>query len=294
MEKIIWDILIAAIVILFVIAGAKKGFAKPVIVFLVNAACIAGAFVFANMTAQSIYEMYIQDSVTANIEESLKEFDVYEEIQKYYSEVTIGFEMTDKQLETVLSDDESMDKKLINIIKNETGSQLTSDQIYKGLYDIINNELQEKMAIELPPCAGRYFEELNDKDTVFELLNILSRDEREAAEYIEKNFAGKVMVNFIKIVSIVLVSIILTVIVQLIMNAILFKNEELKAFTKADMFAGGILGLVKGVVFCIVMAFAIKMFIYSGVSGKVINDTNIQSSVIFKYFYNINEIISKK
>ena len=164
------------------------------------------------------------------------------------------------------------------------------------MYDIINKTLQEKLSVELPPCAGKYFESLGQKqDTdIFKLINLIDTDKKEAAKYIESNFAGKMITNFIKIVMIFLISLILTVVIGLVMNAVLFKNEALKAIGKADMAGGFALGLVKGVVFCAILAVMIKMFIYSGVSGKIINEENIQSSKVFRYFYNIDEIIKNK
>lgn len=297
MEIIIWDILLVVLVLLFSIYGAKKGFIKPAIVFLINVVCIIGAFVFANMTASSVYETYFKDSVVIKIEDVLMEFDISAQVQEYYKEVTVGNEMTDKQLKSVLSDKESMDRKLLNVIKSQTSvTTLSEEEISKGLYDIINKTLQEKLSVELPPCAGKYFESLGQKqDTdIFKLINLIDTDKKEAAKYIESNFAGKMITNFIKIVMIFLISLILTVVIGLVMNAVLFKNEALKAIGKADMAGGFALGLVKGVVFCAILAVMIKMFIYSGVSGKIINEENIQSSKVFRYFYNIDEIIKNK
>lgn len=296
MESVIFDIFLIVLLLLFSVAGAKKGFVKPVIVFVVNMICIVAAFVFSGMTAGSVYENYFQDTVVSKTEDALSEFDVAGEVRKYYEELTIGFEMTEKQLDAVLSDEENMDKKLADIVKNETGVTVSKEEISKGLYNIINEKLQEKLAVELPPCAGKYFENLgNKKNTdIFELINILDTDEKAAAEYIEKNFAGKIVTNFIRIVMIVLMSIILTVVVQLVLNAVIFKNEALKAAGKADMAGGFVLGLVKGLVFCAIAAVMLKMFIYSGVSGKIINEENIQSSAVFKYFYNIDEIVKNK
>lgn len=296
MESVIFDVFLIAILLLFSVAGAKKGFLKPVIVFVVNMVCIVAAFIFSGITADTVYENYFQDTVVSKTEDALSEFDVADEVRKYYEELTIGFDMTEKQLDSVLSDKENMDKKIADIIKNETGATVSKEEISKGLYNIINEKLQEKLAVELPPCAGKYFESLeNKKNTnIFEFINILDTDEKAAAEYIEKNFAGKIVTNFIRIVMIVLMSIILTVVVQLVLNAVIFKNEALKATGKADMAGGFVLGLVKGLVFCAIAAVMLKMFIYSGVSGKIINEENIQSSAVFKYFYNIDEIVKNK
>lgn len=288
----VYDIAIIAVFVLCVIIGSKKGIAKTIISFMVHVLCIIIAFAFSMLTAESMYMSYVQESVLMKVEEAVTNFNVSEEIKQYYSEKTVGLDISDSDVKNILSDTDNMDKKLEDSLDDNV-SGYNADESYDALYGIINNNLQEKVSKYMPPCAGKYFDGIKaSKKDVFTLINLLDTDKKAAAEYIEANCLRALMIKFVKIVSFVISSMVFMIIAKIIMS-IINRNQVVKAAGSTDAMLGALLGAVIALVIMIMIAFLLKMIIYAGGQNDYLNEDVINDSLIFKYFYKIDGFMIK-
>ncbi len=296
MDFIIWDIIFIAIIALCVITHAKKGFSNIIFSFAAYMISVALAFGITETSADGIYNSYAKDSVTRSLTDTLRNFSVSDELKSYYHEKTVGFDMSDKQVSEILNSGDNMDSKLSELINSTLGSDVCDEnEAYEGLYDILNESFQEKISENLPPCAGKYFSSFTakNKDSMFELINIIAKDDYEsAAVYIEENYIHNLIIKFIKVIMFIFLSVIFITLSQAILK-IIRKKTSSTALGKADSIAGGVTGALVGLTFMVIMAFVVKMIIYAGFTGAVINEEAINSSIIFRHFYKLDNILVK-
>ncbi len=287
-----FDIAIAVIFVLCVLIGYKKGIAKTIISFAIHLLCIVVAFIFSLLTAEGLYMSYIQEPVMIKIEEAVEDFNITQEIKSYYSEKTVGLDISDNQVENILSDSDNMDKKLFDSFE-DTSVDYNTDEAYNALYGILNNDLQEKVSKYMPPCAGKYFDEIKtSRKDVFNLIQELDTDKKAAAQYIEEKCVRALMIRFVKIVAFVIFSIVFMIIAKIILT-IIYKNQAVKAAGRTDSMLGALLGVAIALVIIIMIAFLVKMIIYAGGQNEYLNEDVVNNSLVFKYFYKMDNFLIK-
>ncbi len=288
----VYDIAIVAVFVLCIIIGLRKGIAKTIVSFIVHVLCIITAFVFSMLTAEGLYMSYVQQPVLNNVEDAVTEFDISKEIKDYYFEKTVGLDISDSQVQNILSDTDNMDKKLGDSLDDNISGYDTNEG-YEALYGIINDHLQKKVSKYIPSCAGKYFDQIKaSKKDVFTLIQLLNTDKKAAAQYIEENCIRSLMIRFVKIVSFVAFSIVFMIIAKIIL-VIINNNQAVKAAGSTDAMLGALLGIAVGLVIAIMIAFLIKMIIYAGGQNDYLNEDVINGSLIFKYFYKMDGLMIK-
>ena len=288
----IYDITIAAVFVLCIIIGLKKGIAKTIVSFGVHVLCIIMAYAFSLLTAEGLYMSYIQQPVVLKVEEAVADFNISQEIKDYYSDKTVGLDISDSQIDSILSDSDNMDRKLVDSFDGMV-DDYNANEGYDALYGILDNQLQQKVSKYIPSCAGKYFDEIKtSKKDVFTLIHKLDTDKKAAAEYIEENCIRALMIKFVKIVAFVVFSIVLMVLAKIILT-IINKNQVVKAAGNTDAMLGALLGVAIALVIVIMIAFFVKMIIYAGGQNDFLNENVINDSLIFKHFYKIDGFLIK-
>mgnify|MGYP000051453862 CR=1 FL=1 len=294
MEFIVWDIIFLLVMALCVISNAKKGFSNVIVSFAAYMISVALAFGITETTSGGIYNSYVKDPVTRSLTDTLRNFSVSDELKNYYYKKTVGFDMSDKQVSEILNAGDNMDSELSELINSTLGENICDkNEAYDGLYGILNKSFQEKISEKLPPCAGKYFSSLADKnkDSMFELIDIIATEDQEAAaKYIEENYIHNLIIKFIKVIMFIFLSVIFITLSQVILR-IIRKKASSTALGTADSVAGGVVGAFVGLTVMVVTAFVIKMIIYAGLTGSFINEEAINNSIIFKYLYRLDTIL---
>jgi uncharacterized membrane protein (DUF485 family) len=299
MEKMFWyyDVAAALFIIAAIVLGAKRGFSKKIIQFIVNLVFVAVAAVGAVFLTDSLYESYVMDSIRYAVDETTESFDVSGELQKVYTELTLIEEVSDTKLAAVLRSEKDMDKKLHNLVTTTSGAGDLVDKAActDGLMRIIKDSFQSALAEKIPPCSGRYFAHLNElnKEETFTLLNMLYNDDTQLPKYIEENYIHNEMVNFVKRILFIVSAMILMIIASFIFT-IAFRGKDMNSNGKSDSVLGAFLGILNGAMFLLIIALFIKMLIYSGVQADGVFDENaLENTYVFRYFYNADSLFIK-
>jgi len=288
----IFDAAVAVILILGIVLGAKKGAVKTLISFGVHIVCVAVAFLFSAVMSEGIYNDYVKEPVTTNIRTTLNDFNISDEIRSCYSDATVGLQLSDRELENIISDPENMDSKLADSV-HYSDPGYTASEGEDALFGILDEKLQEKLTKYMPPCGNVFFDELSEsKSDMFRLISKLDSDKDGAAAYIEEHCVRKIMTRFIKIVSFVVFSLLFMAIAKIIMS-VLSRNDVVGAAGKADAVLGAVIGLLAAVVISAAVAMLCKMIILAGGSVSFFNEETISNSLIFRYLYNIDKLIIK-
>ena len=285
-----FDVIAGLIFIGFIFQGVKKGFSKLIVHSAVNWFFVAVSFFMSGMLAETLFESFFEDSVTMYVNEAVDGFDIEENFNRAYSELTFIEEVSSKEISRVFEKEDDMDKRFLKLIKatSGVGDRITEEECCDKLNSIIKVSLQESISEKLPSYSGKYFEN-TDREQTFRILNLIYSDRKQAAEYITDNYIKEKMFHFVQMLSFVVSAVVLMIISNIVFS-IVFRDKEMKSDGVADSILGTIPEIVNAVMVITIFAFLVKITVYSGVEiNGIMDDNALNSSYIFRFMYNADK-----
>lgn len=285
-----FDVIAGLIFIGFIFQGVKKGFSKLIVHSAVNWFFVAVSFFMSGMLAETLFESFFEDSVTMYVNEAVDGFDIEENFNRAYSELTFIEEVSSKEISRVFEKEDDMDKRFLKLIKatSGVGDRITEEECCDKLNSIIKVSLQESISEKLPSYSGKYFEN-TDREQTFRILNLIYSDRKQAAEYITDNYIKEKMFHFVQMISFVVSAVVLMIISNIVFS-IVFRDKDMKSDGVADSILGTIPEIVNAVMVITIFAFLVKITVYSGVEiNGIMDDNALNSSYIFHFMYNADK-----
>ena len=285
-----FDVIAGLIFIGFIFQGVKKGFSKLIVHSAVNWFFVAVSFFMSGMLAETLFESFFEDSVTMYVNEAVDGFDIEENFNRAYSELTFIEEVSSKEISRVFEKEDDMDKRFLKQIKatSGVGDRITEEECCDKLNSIIKVSLQESISEKLPSYSGKYFEN-TDREQTFRILNLIYSDRKQAAEYITDNYIKEKMFHFVQMLSFVVSAVVLMIISNIVFS-IVFRDKDMKSDGVADSILGTIPEIVNAVMVITIFAFLVKITVYSGVEiNGIMDDNALNSSYIFRFMYNADK-----
>lgn len=285
-----FDVIAGLIFIGFIFQGVKKGFSKLIVHSAVNWVFVAVSFFMSGMLAETLFESFLEDSVTMYVNEAVDGFDIEENFNRAYSELTFIEEVSSKEISHVFEKEDDMDKRFLKLIKatSGVGDRITEEECCDKLNSIIKVSLQESISEKLPSYSGKYFEN-TDREQTFRILNLIYSDRKQAAEYITDNYIKEKMFHFVQMLSFVVSAVVLMIISNIVFS-IVFRDKDMKSDGVADSILGTIPEIVNAVMVITIFAFLVKITVYSGVEiNGIMDDNALNSSYIFRFMYNADK-----
>ena len=285
-----FDVIAGLIFIGFIFQGVKKGFSKLIVHSAVNWFFVAVSFFMSGMLAETLFESFFEDSVTMYVNEAVDGFDIEENFNRAYSELTFIEEVSSKEISRVFEKEDDMDKRFLKLIKatSGVGDRITEEECCDKLNSIIKVSLQESISEKLPSYSGKYFEN-TDREQTFRILNLIYSDRKQAAEYITDNYIKEKMFHFVQMLSFIVSAVVLMIISNIVFS-IVFRDKEMKSDGVADSILGTIPEIVNAVMVITIFAFLVKITVYSGVEiNGIMDDNALNSSYIFRFMYNADK-----
>lgn len=285
-----FDVIAGLIFIGFIFQGVKKGFSKLIVHSAVNWFFVAVSFFMSGMLAETLFESFFEDSVTMYVNEAVDGFDIEENFNRAYSELTFIEEVSSKEISHVFEKEDDMDKRFLKLIKatSGVGDRITEEECCDKLNSIIKVSLQESISEKLPSYSGKYFEN-TDREQTFRILNLIYSDRKQAAEYITDNYIKEKMFHFVQMLSFVVSAVVLMIISNIVFS-IVFRDKDMKSDGVADSILGTIPEIVNAVMVITIFAFLVKITVYSGVEiNGIMDDNALNSSYIFRFMYNADK-----
>lgn len=285
-----FDVIAGLIFIGFIFQGVKKGFSKLIVHSAVNWFFVAVSFFMSGMLAETLFESFFEDSVTMYVNEAVDGFDIEENFNRAYSELTFIEEVSSKEISRVFEKEDDMDKRFLKLIKatSGVGDRITEEECCDKLNSIIKVSLQESISEKLPSYSGKYFEN-TDREQTFRILNLIYSDRKQAAEYITDNYIKEKMFHFVQMLSFIVSAVVLMIISNIVFS-IVFRDKDMKSDGVADSILGTIPEIVNAVMVITIFAFLVKITVYSGVEiNGIMDDNALNSSYIFRFMYNADK-----
>lgn len=277
------DIAAAAAVVICVFAGAHRGAVRTLISALGYAAAFAAAVFLSNAADEYVYDTLVRPAVISAMETKADELaDSYasEDAVKKLIEKS-GTELSDEEADALgklLDSGEYLSEVLTN---EEIRGKLNSVFVdyCRALTETFSGVLPDEITAE----AERYIESVGEKnsaaaDTEAERLSV--------TEMIEAEIVRPVMM---KTVSAVLFA--LTFAAVCLIASVISRTagliRKIPAVRSADSLAGGLLGLLQGVLLTFALCVLVSVFVKltSGENPSLNADT-IAQTYVFKHFYN--------
>lgn len=277
------DIAAAAAVVICVFAGAHRGAVRTLISALGYAAAFAAAVFVSNAADEYVYDTLVRPAVISAMETKADELaDSYasEDAVKKLIEKS-GTELSDEEADALgklLDSGEYLSEVLTN---EEIRGKLNSVFVdyCRALTETFSGVLPDEITAE----AERYIESVGEKnsaaaDTEAERLSV--------TEMIEAEIVRPVMMKTVNAVLFALTFAAVCLIASVISRTAGL-IRKIPAVRSADGLAGGLLGLLQGVLLTFALCVLVSVFVKltSGENPSLNADT-IAQTYVFKHFYN--------
>lgn len=278
--KYILDAIVIGAVIICVLVGKYRGAVRTLILIAGYAAAFAAAVFVSRTASDYVYEKAVRPAVISAVETKSEEL-----AEEYLSPEKLGvileqqgISLTDEQLEDVLE-------------KGENYAQLLTDNEFRGALKKLFTEycraLTETFSGVVPEEileeAEKYISETEAENP--DPAEITKEKKESLAEIIEGEIIRPVMIKTVRTALFIVTFAAVLLIVSIIARAAGL-IRKIPGVRSADSFAGGILGLLQGLLFTAVLSVTANVFIsLTSNANEYLNMETISGTFVFKRLY---------
>lgn len=292
----LWLIFDAAVIILTIVVvavNAKKGFSGKAAVLVGYVLATAFAWTACITVSPMLYQNYIEQSSIDKIEDALnhESLDIAADISQKISQQTHGVSIkADYIKNAALKSGSDFDKTLYQAISESTSMLSGEEAVANLVAETLADSLSTKLGNIIPQSALNVIKSCAEDNSgiLFEAVStLIEGDNHKSAVYIQESFIEKPTLIIVKTSVYIIVFLIVMIITRVVAD-MLHSGRSSSALKKGDALAGGLLGLFESFAWLLIMTVAIKAFInLSQDTNSVINSDVINSTVVFKYIYNL-------
>lgn len=276
------DIAAAAIILIFVFVGSRKGAVRMLISLIGYIAAFSAAVFVSNAADDYVYDSFVKPAVMSAMEEKAEELsETYlspENLGEILSEN--GIELEDEQLDMLIAGGEAYEKVLTNDKFRDT-----LNSIFINYCRLLTDAFSGVLPEEVVSGAEAYLKETEEENR--RGTELFTAERQSVTEVIEREIVRPLMMRTVKTVLFAV-----TFGTVLIVFAVISKAagliRKIPVVRSADSFFGGLMGLLQSLLAVTVMCFAVSIFIkMTGGASEYINTETISETIAFKWFYEV-------
>lgn len=285
-----FDGAVIVILILTALTGYYRGFVRYVVTMLGTVAAVVIAFFIANLAADNVYNNYVKGRLISSLETAVDGADIAKIVKNELKNEGVDIDISDEEIRATLSK--------AGTLADNVGSFLTSKGADSATAQQKGEELSEYIHSVMPSKISEKFE--NEKlgealsksvqfgeEQIEQAVKALSQGGRTGAEYLEKNIFRPVALTFIKLCMFIAAFVLVDIVIKLI----LFVSgvfTRMPALSAANRFGGMVLGLAKGCLYLLLIAFVVCTVINTTENRlPEFNSNTFEETYLFKYFFDI-------
>lgn len=274
------DAAVIGVVIICVLTGRHRGAVKTLIFIAGYAAAFAAATFVSKTASEYVYEKAVKPAVISAVETKSKEL-----AEEYLSPGKLGdvlsaqgIELTDEQLEDIIEKGENY-AQLLTDDQFRSALRHMFTEYCRALTEAFSGVVPEEILEE----ADRYITETEAEN--LRITELAEGKKESVSEIIEREIIRPVMMKTVRTVLFIVTFAAASLIVSIIARAAgLIKH--IPGVRSADSFAGGLLGLLQGLLFTVIFSVAANVFIsLTSDASKYLNTEIISGTLIFKRLY---------
>lgn len=285
-----YDVIAVAITLICVFFSSRKGTMKAAITTVGYGLALALALGISSTTAEGLYKNTMRSSCINNINSTLKADTFVNKYASYLESQGYSLRINQERLANIFSGDKDIDEELLKYVNSVNGRRIAEDDvvldmIHEGYAVVIRDIAAQKLSKYAAETAAH--EIRKDSSGMKELAPLITdrEDRLPAAKYIADHYTAPAFVTIFKLIGFVILFGAAAIMIYLILQQYMSKDD-----TKIDIgshISGGIIGIIKGGLFVTVAAAIIRIWAIMGSDEMLFfNNTVIDGSIIFKYFYN--------
>lgn len=275
------DIAAAAVIIIFVFVGSRRGAVRMLISLVGYIAAFAAAVFVSNAADDYVYDTFVKPAVMSAMEAKAEELsETYltpENLGKILAEN--GAELDGEQLDILISGGEAYEKVL-----TDERFRDTLNSVFINYCRLLTDTFSGILPEEVVSGAETYLNETDMENQ--RKLELLTTEKQTVTEIVEREIVRPLMM---KTVNTALFAV--TFGVVLIVFAVISKAagliRKIPVVRSADSFLGGLMGFIQSLLAIAVICFAVSIFVkLTGGANEYINTETISETIAFKWFYN--------
>lgn len=275
------DIAAAALIIIFIFAGSRKGAVRMLISLIGYVAAFAAAVFVSSAADDYVYDSFVKPAVMSAMEAKAEELSETYLTPESLGEILSvnGIELDSEQLDALISGGEAYERVLTDDKFRDTLNSVFINYC-RMLTDAFSGVLPE----EVVSSAEAYINETDMENQ--KKPEIFTAEKQSVTEIIEREIVRPLMMRTVNAVLFAV-----TFGVVLIVFAIASKAagliRKIPGVRSADSFLGGLMGFIQSLLAVAVMCFAVSIFVkLTGGANEYINPDVISETVAFKWLYN--------
>lgn len=286
-----YDVVVAAILLIFLYIGGKRGFLKSFVLIAGYIAAFLLSYFVSSIASPIIYEHTLQPKITEIITEKIDNIDILGELKKSLDSEELGITFENDELSAVIKESSgNLGEDLESYITGKFSNvNVKSEDIDAKLQEIVNSEVVDDFLGSLPAYMQAPVKEYVDKsqETLSAAVKSLVGTKAEAAAYIEESFVREGIITMIKIIIFMVLFSLIMILVRAISGGLSAVNK-IPVAGSLNTFLGMVLGLIQGVVILLIVALVLRVLIsFTGNQMIVLNTQTIDETYLFRYFYDI-------
>lgn len=275
------DIAAAAVIIIFVFVGSRRGAVRMLLSLIGYIAAFAAAVFVSNAADDYVYDSFVKPVIMSAMEAKADELsETYltpESLGKILAEN--GAELDEKQLDMLIAGEEAYEKVL-----TDEKFRDTLNSVFINYCQLLTDTFSGILPEEVVSGAEAYLNETDMENQ--RKLELLTVEKQSVTEIIEREIVRPLMMRTVKTVLFAV-----TFGVVIIIFAVISKAagliRKIPALRSADSFLGGLMGFIQSLLAIAVMCFAVSIFVkLTGGANEYINTETISETIAFKWLYN--------
>ena len=285
---IFYDICAVAVALVYLYIGAKRGLLRSVVFVLLTAASIALSWLACTVATPIIYDNVLRKPIISALDDSSSKTDPVAVVSSAVSRGGYGVEMTDSEVESVISRTGDFFSNIAGEIKNN-GANESAESIESGLEKTVTDDMLNALIGDVvsPRVLSEILETVSDAESsVRSVVGVfLEGDKARTADAVESTLIAPAVKMILRGIIWVVSMFILMFLSRLIANA--FKGvNKVPIIGPVNSLMGAALGLAEGLVVIYLISQVVKVICYfSSNSLMFLNTDTVRNTYIFKYFF---------
>ncbi len=290
----IFDLLLIVIVIYVIVANAKRGVTKILLISIGYVFTTVAASLLAAIAAPTLYQTVAYDNNINGIVTANQHMDFVEVFSDAIDAQQYGFVMDRAVVKRTLTDPKKnlhFHDAFFDYATQTTGGPVSmksdfNQMLYKAFAESYGAQIDER----LPRYVRMYFDKQirENPEIMFSLISVYydnTKTQTERADVLEKMFAAKPTTEVLQIFIYLIIFSIIMAIIALI-SAILQNRIFLNIQKVTDHAVGGLLGIIEAGIVVVLLTLVVRLLVLL-VGGKFLffNDATIAESKLFSFFY---------
>lgn len=293
-----FDVALAAIVLVMIFLGAKRGFSKTITVLIGFIVSIVVGTAASGSVSDFFYESAVKQGNIKHIEEGLSKNDVVQKTKSYIEGLGYNVKVNESKLKEIFSKGGDVRDPLYTYLNNINGRTVDEREAFyvkitEGFAEIMDAILSENVSDYVGETTA---DQIISKPAEFgdTLKAIVTEDNEEtgvhneAAAYIEEHYASAGSKEMIKLMTNVIICLVLVILSLMIVHKYNGNGTNGYSMELADRIIGAVTGIAVGAATIFILTIAVRLLVIFGSNEMLLfNSETIDKTFVFKHIYNL-------